>query len=232
MYRHASVYTISENYKHVRVILVNTYTSGILYPWYEAVQGGTYWYVPVHPLLDTRRYEKCQNCTYQYIPVRTDTMTFLWQYILVCTGTYCTVRGGTREYKEVHGGTRNSTRRYETVCTGMYWYVLVCTLRYKEVQASTRRYMVVQGTVQGGTRRYVLVCTGTYWYVPISAVQPGYAALLLDSLLQFCPAESAVLQTSVSNQTIASSSVVQSRQWSEVPKARCCGFNSKLKPQV
>ena len=51
----------------------HTSASGILYPWYEAVQGGTYWYIPVHPLLDTRRYEKCQNCTYQYIPVRTDT---------------------------------------------------------------------------------------------------------------------------------------------------------------
>jgi hypothetical protein len=79
-----------------------------------------------------------------------------------------TVQGGTRQYKEV----RDS----------MYWYVLVCTSRYKEVQASTKRYMVVQGTVQGGTRQYVLVCTGTYWYVPTPTVQPGYAALRLDSL--------------------------------------------------
>ena len=57
----------------VAYIMAILSTSGILYPWYEAVQGGTYWYIPVHPLLDTRRYEKCQNCTYQYIPVRTDT---------------------------------------------------------------------------------------------------------------------------------------------------------------
>ena len=53
-------------------VLYASVSSGILYPWYEAVQGGTYWYIPVHPLLDTRRYEKCQNCTYQYIPVRTN----------------------------------------------------------------------------------------------------------------------------------------------------------------
>ena len=69
---------------------------------------------------------------------------------------------------------------------------------------------MVQGTVQGGIRRYVLVCTGTYWYVPISAVQPGYAALRLDSLLQFCPADSAVLETSASNDSNASSSIFQS----------------------
>jgi hypothetical protein len=40
-------------------------------------------------------------------------------------------------------------------------------------------------------------------------VQYGYAALL-DSLLQFCPAESAVLETSASNHTNASSSKIQS----------------------
>ena len=43
-------------------------TSGILYPWYKAVQGGTYWYVPVHPLLDTRWYKKKAKL---YIPVET-----------------------------------------------------------------------------------------------------------------------------------------------------------------
>jgi hypothetical protein len=42
-------------------------------------------------------------------------------------------------------------------------------------------------------------------------VQYGYAqAALLDSLLQFCPAESAVLETSASNHTNASSSKIQS----------------------
>ena len=58
--------------------------------------------------------------------------------------------------------------------------------------------------------QYILVCTGTYWYVPISAVQPGYAALLLDSLQQFCPSYKAVLETSASNHTNASSSKFQS----------------------
>ena len=35
------------------------------------------------------------------------------------------VQASTRRYMEVHGGTRNSTRRYKTVCTGMYWYALI-----------------------------------------------------------------------------------------------------------
>ena len=43
-------------------------TSGILYTWYKAVQGGMYWYVPVRTLLDTWPYEKPQNGTYQYVP--------------------------------------------------------------------------------------------------------------------------------------------------------------------
>ena len=84
--------------------------------------------------------------------------------------------------------------------------------------------MVVQGTVQGGTRRYVLVCTGTYWYVPISAVQPGYAALRLDSLLQFCPADSAILETSASNDSNASSSMFQSTLGPADPKTGGAGF--------
>ena len=87
--------------------------SGILYPWYEAVQGGTYWYVPVHPLLDTRRYKKRQNCTYQYRRVCTDLWHFYgstYWYVLVCTVRYKEVQGGTTKYKEVHSGTRNSTR--------------------------------------------------------------------------------------------------------------------------
>ena len=105
---------------------VRVLTSGILYPWYKAVQGGTYWYVPVHPLLDTRRYKKRQNCTYQYRRVCTD-LTFLWQYILVCTGMYCTVQGGTRRYNQVQRGTQWYKEQYKEVQDSMYWYVLVCT---------------------------------------------------------------------------------------------------------
>ena len=48
-----------------------------------------------------------------------------------------------------------------------------------------------------------------YWYVLIPA-RPGYAALLLDSLLQFCQADIAVLETSASNNSNASSSMFQS----------------------
>ena len=36
-----------------------------------------------------------------------------------------------------------------------------------------------------------------YWYVLILTVQPSYAALRLDSLLRFCQADRAVLETSV-----------------------------------
>jgi hypothetical protein len=68
---------------------------------------------------------------------------------------------------------------------------------------STRRYK----EVQGGTRIDQLVRAGTCWYVLM--VQTGYA-FVLDSLLQFCPAESAVLETSLSNHTYASSSMFQS----------------------
>jgi hypothetical protein len=52
-----------------------------------------------------------------------------------------------------------------------------------------------------------------YWYVLIQGLRftrPGYAALRLDSLLQFCPANSAVLETSASNDSNASSSMFQS----------------------
>jgi hypothetical protein len=44
----------------------------------------------------------------------------------------------------------------------------------------------------------------------ILTIQSGYAALLLDSLLQFCQADSAVLETTSSNRTNASSSMFQS----------------------
>ena len=35
-----------------------------------------------------------------------------------------------------------------------------------------------------------MVQAGTYWHVLILTIQSGYAALLLDSLLQYCPADS------------------------------------------
>ena len=97
------------------------------------VRGSTRWYVLVHTSTSSSGYEAVREMSKLYIPVHTGTyghMTFLWQYILVCTGMYFSVRGGTSKYKEVHGGTRNSTRRYETVCTGMYWYVLIQGLRF------------------------------------------------------------------------------------------------------
>ena len=55
-----------------------------------------------------------------------------------------------------------------------------------------------------------MVQAGTYWHVLILTIQSGYAAMLLDSLLQFCPADSAVLETTASNHTNASSSMFQS----------------------
>jgi hypothetical protein len=55
-----------------------------------------------------------------------------------------------------------------------------------------------------------MVQAGTYWHVLILTIQSGYAALLLDSLLQFCQADSAVLETTASNQTNASSRMFQS----------------------
>ena len=85
--------------------------------------------------------------------------------------------------------------------------------------------MVVLRTVQGGTRQYVLVCTGMYWYVLMPTVQPGYAALLLDSLLQFCPADSAVLETSASNDSNASSSMFQSTPGPADPLIGGAGFS-------
>ncbi len=58
-----------------------------------------------------------------------------------------------------------------------------------------------------------MVQAGTYWHVLILTIQSGYAALLLDSMesmLQFCPADSAVLETTASNHTNASSRMFQS----------------------
>jgi hypothetical protein len=75
------------------------------------------------------------------------------------------------------------------------------------VQGSTRNCTRRYKEVQGGTRIDHLVRAGTYWYVLM--VQTGYA-FVLDSLLQFCPAESTVLETSLSNHTYASSSMFQS----------------------
>jgi len=85
---------------------------------------------------------------------------------------------------------------------------------YKVVQGGTRWYMTVQGTVYGGTWRYmtvqesvklyILECTGTYLFLRFN-LDPA------DLLLQCCPAEGAVLKTSASNHSNASSSMFQSR---------------------
>ncbi len=77
----------------------------------------------------------------------------------------------------------------------------------KVVQGSTRNSTRRYKEVQGGTRIGQLVRAGTCWYVLM--VQIGYA-FVLDLLLQFCPAESSVLETSLSNHTYASSSMFQS----------------------
>ncbi len=92
--------------------------------------------------------------------------------------------------------------------------------QYKVVQDGTRWYKMVQGgtkngiwrymEVQGRTRIALIVQAGTYWHVLIFTIQSGYAALLLDSLLQFCPANSSVLETTASNHTNASSRMFQS----------------------
>jgi hypothetical protein len=95
------------------------------------------------------------------------------------------------------------------VHTGM-WYVLVCTALYlhstkwyKVAQDGTRWYKVVQTIVYGGAWRYKAVRelqAGTYWHVLILTIrsQSGYAALLLDSLLQFCPADSYYAEAALS----------------------------------
>jgi hypothetical protein len=92
-------------------------------------------------------------------------------------------------YKVVQGGTR--------------WY--------KVVQGGTGWYMTVQATVYGGTWGYMAVQESIKLYLNRTNVLilSGYA-FLLDLLLQFCMAESAVLETSVSIHNSASSSKVQS----------------------
>jgi hypothetical protein len=92
--------------------------------------------------------------------------------------------------------------------------------QYKVAQGGTRWYKMVQDGTNNGIWRYMevqdrtriveIVQAGTYWHVLILMIQSRYAALLLDSLLQFCPADSAVLQTTASNHTNARSSMFQS----------------------
>jgi hypothetical protein len=48
---------------------------------------------------------------------------------------------------------------------------------------------------------------GTYWHVLICSVQSGYA-FPLNFLLQFCPADSSVLEISASIHTSASASKI------------------------
>ncbi len=76
------------------------------------------------------------------------------------------------------------------------------------VQDGTRWYKQWYMEVHGGTRQYEIQA-GTYWHVLILMIQSGYAALLLDSLLQFCPADSAVLETTASNHTNASAAAAE-----------------------
>jgi hypothetical protein len=83
------------------------------------------------------------------------------------------------------------------------------------VQGGTRWYKAVQGGMRNGTRRYKevqggtridqYVRAGTCWYVLILTALSGYA-FLLDLLLQCC---SAVLESSTSNHTNASSGMFQ-----------------------
>ncbi len=113
------------------------------------------------------------------------------QYIPVCTSMFCLVPA---QYKVVQGG----TRRYKVVQDGIRWY----KQRYMKVHGGTRPY-----------KNHLIVQAGTYWHVLnllILTIQSGYAALRLDSVLQFCPADSAVLETTASNHTNASSSMFQS----------------------
>ena len=98
------------------------------------------------------------------------------------------------------------------------------------VQEGTKRYKTVQEMVYGGTGRYkngseqyLQVHTGTFWDVLIITAQPGYA-FLLDSLLQFCPAGSAVFETNVS------SSMFQSRQKCRPPAATVGGLRFGSRP--
>ncbi len=83
---------------------------------------------------------------------------------------------------------------YVPGCSSMYCPVLSW---YKVVQGGTRWYMTEQGTVYGGTWRYmavqesvklyILECTGTYLFLRFN-LDP------VDSLLQCCRAEGAVLR--------------------------------------
>jgi len=67
-----------------------------------------------------------------------------------------------------------------------------------------------------------------YWYVLIPGLRfnpARYAALRLNSLLQFCPADSAVLETSASNDSNASSSMFQSTLGPADPLIGGAGFS-------
>ncbi len=135
------------------------------------------------------------------------------QYMTVCTGMYqyvpYSVHGGTRNLKMVHTSTYQHWKflwQYILVCTGMYCLV---PAQYKVVQDGTWWYRKVHGSTMNGTRRYMKVQDGTYWHVLIRSVQSGYA-FPLNLLLQFCPADSSVLEISASIHTSASASKIQS----------------------
>jgi hypothetical protein len=69
-------------------------------------------------------------------------------------------------------------------------------------------------SVHGGTWQYKNLLNSSYWYVLECTAPYGSSSIrvcfLLNLLLQFCQAESAVLETSASNHTNASSSKLQS----------------------
>jgi hypothetical protein len=150
------------------------------------VQGSTRWYVLVRASTYLTRYKAVRETSKWYIPARTNIEnsygSTIW-YVLICT-VYCLVPA---QYK-VQSGTR--------------WY--------KMVQGGTNNGIWRYMEVQGRTRIVQIVQVGTYWHVLILTIQSGYAALLLDSLLHFCPADNAVLETTASNHTNASSRMFQS----------------------
>ncbi len=79
---------------------------------------------------------------------------------------------------------------------GGTWRYKAIQGKYREVQGGTEHYLHWYMSVQVGTYGYVLSCQ---LFIP---VQLGHA-LLLNLLLQFCPAESAVFETSAASHTNA-----------------------------
>ncbi len=94
----------------------------------------------------------------------------------------------------------------------MYRDVPVCTVLYCH---GTRWYKVVHDSTEahGGIWQYKNLYNFTYWYVLEHTYSYGSIWIQLDSLLQCCQAKGAVLKTSASNHSNASSSMFQSRSF-------------------